>query len=67
VFGADRAGASPAFPAAPRGLQAGPNAFLRQGAFVLGQRPKHTEEEGPLWGGGIHLFREGAEGHTLGL
>jgi hypothetical protein len=42
-FVADRLGPSSVFSAAPRRLQTGPNAFLRERAFVLGQRPKVTE------------------------
>jgi hypothetical protein len=40
------------------------DAFLRQGAFVLGQRPKHTEPEDPLRCGGIHLLGQRAKRHA---
>src|SRR5262249_57029492 len=40
LFGADGLRPSPTCPAASCGLQPGPNPFLRQGAFILRQRPK---------------------------
>ncbi len=67
LFGAACLGPSPAFPSALCGLQPSPNAFLHQRAFVLGQRPKHTQEERPLRGGGIHLLGQGAKRHALRL
>ena len=66
-FSADRLGPSPAFPAASGCLQPGPNAFLRQRAFILGQRSKDTQQECPLRDGGIHLFGQGAKRHALHL
>jgi len=62
---ADRLGPSPAFPAASGGLQPGPNAFLRQRAFILSQRSKDTQQECPLRDGGIHLFGQGEQGGML--
>src|SRR5712691_4395845 len=61
LFGADRLGPSTTFPAAPGCLQPSPNAFLRQRAFVLGQRSKDTEQQRPLRGGGVHLLGQGAK------
>src|SRR5262249_2182948 len=37
------------------------------GAFVLGQRPKDTQQAGPLRGGGVHLLGQGAKRHALCL
>src|SRR2546428_12501178 len=47
-FLANGLGPSAPFPAALGGRQARFDAFLRQGAFVLSQRPEHTEQEGAL-------------------
>jgi len=58
LFGADRLGPSPASPAAPRCLQTGPNAFLRQRAFVLRQRSEDTEQERAMGRGRVHLLRQ---------
>src|SRR5712692_11282415 len=50
-FVANRLGPSAAFAPALGRRQAGLDAFLRQGALVLGQGPEHTEQERALWRG----------------
>jgi hypothetical protein len=67
LFVTHRAGTASTL-APPHGrCDTGPHPFLRQGPLIRCQRPKHTKEEGPLGRGGIHLRRQGAQGHALGL
>jgi len=57
-------GRPPPFPAPFGGGQPSLDAFLRQSTFVLGECPKHTEQERTLWRSGIHPLGQGAKGHA---
>ena len=67
LLGADGPRPASVFPPPPGGRQPGRDALLGQGPFILRQRAEKTEQEGPVWGGRIHLFGQGAERHALGL